>query len=168
MLFWTCTTASAGTVTVKLAELVPVPAGVVTLIGPLVAPLGTVAVIWVSEFTVNVAAVPLKATFVAPVNPEPLIATEVPTGPFVGENELIFGATVPVVTVKLVELAAVPPGVVTLIGPLVAPLGTVAVIWVFEFTVNAAVVPLKATFVAPVNPEPLIATDVPTCPLVGE
>ena len=32
-----------GVVTVKLLALTPVPAGVVTLIGPLVAPLGTVA-----------------------------------------------------------------------------------------------------------------------------
>ena len=31
-------------------------------------------------------------------------------------------------TVKLVALVAVPPGVVTVIAPLVAPLGTVAVI----------------------------------------
>jgi hypothetical protein len=40
-----------------------------------------------------------------------------------------------VVTVKLVELVAVPPPVETEIGPLVAPEGTVAVIWVLEFTV---------------------------------
>jgi len=33
-----------------------------------------------------------------------------------------------VVTVKLLVLVAVPPPVVTLIGPVVAPLGTVAVI----------------------------------------
>jgi hypothetical protein len=39
------------------------------------------------------------------------------------------------VTVKFVELEAVPPGVVTLIGPLVAPAGTVALIWVSESTV---------------------------------
>jgi hypothetical protein len=82
-------------VTLKLVELVAVPPGVVTLIGPLVAALGTVAVIWVSEFTVNCAAVPLKATFVAPVNPEPLIVTEVPTGPLVGENELILSTAMP-------------------------------------------------------------------------
>ena len=48
--------------TVKLDELVPVPLGVVTLIGPAVTPDGAVAVIWVGEFTVKVAAVPLKDT----------------------------------------------------------------------------------------------------------
>ena len=43
-LFCTCTTASPGEVTLKLVALVAVPPGVVTLIVPLVAPLGTVAV----------------------------------------------------------------------------------------------------------------------------
>jgi len=43
-------------VTVKLAVLVTVPSGVVTEIGPVVAPVGTVAVIWVLESTVNVMA----------------------------------------------------------------------------------------------------------------
>src|SRR5213594_103750 len=38
------------------------------------------------------------------------------------------------VTVKLLALVAVPPGVVTLIGPVVAPLGTVADIVVAELT----------------------------------
>src|SRR3982074_2764347 len=38
--------------TVKLLLLVAVPAGVVTLIGPLLAPAGTVALIWVAELTV--------------------------------------------------------------------------------------------------------------------
>ena len=73
----------------------------------------------------------------------------------------------PVVTVKSVELAPVPAEVVTLIGPVVAPLGTVAVICVLEFTVNDALVPLNATLVAPVKFEPLIVTCVPTGPLVG-
>ncbi|MBZ5544248.1 MAG: hypothetical protein LAO07_11310 [Acidobacteriia bacterium] len=151
--------------TVKLLELVAVPAGVVTLIGPVVAPLGTEAVIWVSEFTVNAADVPLKATEVAPVSADPEIVTLVPTDPLVGENELMLGGTV---TVKLLELVAVPLGVVTLIEPVVAPLGTDVAIWVSEFTVNCAGVPLKATLVAPVNPAPLIVTLVPTVPLVGE
>ena len=39
------------------------------------------------------------------------------------------------VTVKLAVPAAVPPGVVTLTVPLVAPVGTVAVMLVAEFTV---------------------------------
>ena len=49
-------------VTVKLFALEPVPAEVVTLILPVVAPPGTVVLIWVSETTIKVAGVPLKAT----------------------------------------------------------------------------------------------------------
>ena len=47
------------TFTVKLLELVPVPKGVITLIGPVVAPAGRVAVICVALFTVNIADCPL-------------------------------------------------------------------------------------------------------------
>ena len=52
----------------KLAALVAVPPGVVTAMGPVVAPAGTVAVIsdWLSTLKI-VAAMPLKVTSVAPV-----------------------------------------------------------------------------------------------------
>ena len=50
------------------------------------------------------------------------------------------------VTVKLVVLVAVPPGVVTAIVPVVAPEGTVAVILAALFTLKAAAVPWKATW----------------------
>src|SRR5439155_13323170 len=136
---------AGGVVTVKLLALVAVPPGVLTWIGPLVAPLGTVAVIWVLVFTVKLAAVPLKRTAVAPVKLVPVMVTEVPTGPLVGLKELMLGGAGGVVTVKLLALVAVPPGVLTWIGPLVAPLGTVAVIWVLVFTVKLAAVPLKRT-----------------------
>jgi hypothetical protein len=46
--FWTSEMAPPEAVTVKLSELVAVPPGVMTEIGPVVAPAGTVAVIWVS------------------------------------------------------------------------------------------------------------------------
>ena len=59
------------------------------------------------------------------------------------------------VTVKLLDEVAVPPGVVTAIGPVVAPLGTVAVICESDPTVNdPAWVPLKPTADAPVKPLP--------------
>jgi hypothetical protein len=116
-------------VTRKCFALVAVPVGVVMLIEPLVAPFGTTAVISEPEVAVKEAAVPLNVTAVAPVRFEPLIVTAVPGDPLAGENELSVGAkSVVLVTLKLAELVAVPPGVVTLIGPLVAPLGTVAVI----------------------------------------
>jgi hypothetical protein len=51
----------------------------------------------------------------------PLIVTTVPTGPLVGAKLEMAGATK-----KLVPLVAVPPDVVTLSGPVVAPAGTVA------------------------------------------
>src|SRR5438876_917467 len=109
-------------ITVKLLVLVAVPPGVVTLTGPVVAPLGTVAAIEVDEVTEKLTAlVPLNVTDVAPVKAVPLSVTLLPTGPLVGVKLAIVGALA--VTVKLLELVAVPPGVVTLSSPLVAPLG---------------------------------------------
>jgi hypothetical protein len=49
-------------VTVKLDELVTEPEPVETVIGPVLARFGTIAVIRVSELTVNDAALPLKVT----------------------------------------------------------------------------------------------------------
>ena len=70
------------------------------------------------------AAVPLNLTADAPVKFVPLIVTLVPVGPLAGVKLVIVGALA--VTVKLVALVAVPPGAVTLSGPVVAPAGTVA------------------------------------------
>jgi hypothetical protein len=157
--------AGAGGRTVKLAVLVAVPDGVVTARVPVVAAAGTVAVIWVSETTVYVAAVPLKATAVAPVRLVPVIVTVLPGAPLGGAKFVIAGAGGR--TVKLVPLVAVPPGVVTLIEPLAAPAGTVAVICVAESTVYVAAAPLNATAVAPVRFVPVIVTVLPAAPLVG-
>jgi hypothetical protein len=158
-------------VTVKFVELVAVPLGVVTEIGPVVAPEGTVALIRAAFCTVKVAETPLKRTAVAPVKFVPLTRTEVPTGPLVGLNDVIVGAPV-VVTVKFVELVAVPSGLVTAIGPVVAPAGTVVVIFCGLSIVNVADVPLKVTLVTlgslPLKFWPWIVTEVPTGPLVGE
>ena len=153
-------------VTRKFALLVAVPPGVVTLTRPVVAPEGTVAVILIDEFTAKLAATPLNVTNVAPLRLVPLITTEVPTGPEVGENELIVGCAL--LTWKLALLVAVPPGVVTVMRPVVAPDGTVVMILVGEVTVKAAATPLNVTDVAPVKFEPLISTEVPTGPEVGE
>ena len=71
-----------------------------------------------------VALVPLKRTAVTPVKLVPLIVTLVPAGPLVGLKFAIVGALAD--TVKLLVLVAVPPDVVTLSGPVVAPAGTVA------------------------------------------
>jgi hypothetical protein len=70
-------------------------------------------------------------------------------------------------TVKLLALAAVPLGVVTLSAPEVAPAGTVATITVSELTEKLAASELNATAVAPVKLAPLIVTLLPTSPLAG-
>ena len=61
---------------------------------------------------------PLNRTAVAPVKLVPLMVTLVPTGPLVGAKLVIVGKFT---TVKLVALVAVPPGVMTLTVPVVAP-----------------------------------------------
>src|SRR5439155_1723589 len=95
-------------VTVNEAVLAPVPDGVATAIGPVVAPVGTVAVIWVAELTANaVAAVPLKVTLVAPVKLVPLMVTGLPVGPEGRVNEEIVGAAAVVVTVNEAVLVPV-------------------------------------------------------------
>src|SRR5437667_3516634 len=119
----------------------------------------------VAELTAKLALVPLTRTAVAPVKAVPVIVTLVPTGPLAGVKLVIVGALA--VTVKLLLLVAVPPGVVTLSGPLVAPLGTVAAIEVEEFTVKLALAPLNVTPVATLKAVPLIVTLLPTGPLVG-
>ena len=79
----------------------------------------------VAEVTVKLEALtPLNVTAVAPVKFAPLIVTLVPTGPLVGVKLVIAGAVGAIV--KLPALVAVPPAVVTLSGPVVAPAGAVA------------------------------------------
>jgi hypothetical protein len=156
----------------KSVALVAVPPAVVTLTLPVVAVDGTVAVICVAELTVNVVAFTLLKLTELVVKPVPLkfvpvIVTTVPVGPNVGVNDVIVGRGA-TVTVKLVELTPVPLGVVTRIGPVEAPVGTVAVIDVDEFTVNVvAATLLNVTEVAPVKFAPVIVTTVPTGPVVG-
>ena len=71
------------------------------------------------------ALMPLNDTAVAPVKKSPVSVTTVPATPAAGEKEAMTGGGI---TVKLVAEVAVPVGVVRLIGPVVAPAGTVTVI----------------------------------------
>jgi len=80
----------------------------------------------VAEVTVKLAFTPLNVTAVAPVKFVPLIVTLVPTGPLVGVKLVIVVVAGELTTVNALALIAVPPGVVTLSGPVVAPAGTVA------------------------------------------
>ena len=150
--------------TVKVDALVAVPDGVVTEMVPVVALAGTVAVICVEEFTVYVAVVPLNFTDVAPVKLVPVMVTLAPTRPLVGVKLVMVGGRV---TVKFVALLAVPSVVVTDINPVVAPVGTGAVICVAETIVKLVAVLLNFTPVVGEKFVPLIVTTVPTAPLVG-
>jgi hypothetical protein len=156
-----------GPSTVKLPALSVVPPGVWTATCPVVAPAGTMAVICVpAPFTVNPAETPLNRTANVPVNLEPLMLTLWPTPPLVGLSPVMIGA--PIVTVKLALLCAAPFGVMTVMGPLTAPLGTVVRIWVpAAFVLNPAGIPLNLTDDAPTKPVPLMVTPVPVGPLVG-
>jgi hypothetical protein len=93
------------------------------------------------------------------------MVTDDPTTPLVGDMEVIVGVGGP--TVNEDPLVPVPPELVTVIAPVVAVAGTVAVICVAEFTVKEAVTPLNLTELAPVKFVPVRATAVPDEPLVG-
>jgi hypothetical protein len=155
-----------GALIAKLVADRTVPAGVVTLILPVVVPLATVAAICVELFTVKLAAaVELNFTAVAPVKFVPVIVTEIPATPLVGLKLVMVGASS---TVKFVADPAVPPGVITVIFPLAVPAATVAVIWVALSTEKlAAALPLNVTAVAPVRFAPVITTTAPDTPDAG-
>jgi len=114
-----------GGITEKLDALTATPPGVVTEIGPVVAAGGTVALINVIEGTVKTAGTALNFVEDAPARFTPLMETRSPTELEEGENDVIAGT--PGVTVKLVELVAVPAAATIWIVPVVAPIGTVAV-----------------------------------------
>lgn len=110
------------TVTVNETPLLDIPETVTTTL-PLEAPVGTGATIEVALQLVGVAPTPLKATVLDPcVRPKfaPVIVTDVPTAPEVGDRLVIDGATT---TVKLTPLLVLPL-TVTVTLPVVAPLGT--------------------------------------------
>ena len=65
-----------------------------TLIGPVVAPVGTIALIRVEVLTVKLALTPLNRTEVAPVKFVPLIFTLLPTEPLVGLKLVIVGVPI--------------------------------------------------------------------------
>lgn len=92
-------------------------------------------------------AVPLNFTCVAPLRAEPLMTTLAPTTPDVGVKLLTVGVTV---TVKVPGLVPVPAAVVTETLPVVAPLGTVAVIELsVQLLIAIARVPLNETLLEP-------------------
>ena len=79
--------------TVKCDALTATPFAVVTVIGPVPAPKGRVAVIWDSESTENEAGTPLNATEETPAKFNPVSVTVVSAGPKAGLKVLRVGAS---------------------------------------------------------------------------
>ena len=110
---------SGGKMTVKLLALVAVPPGVVTVMVPVVAVVGTAVVICVLEFTVKVALTPLNFTVEAELKFVPVIMTLVFVSPLVGLKLLMTG-TGQVDTVKLTERVVLPFPLVVLLKVIVS------------------------------------------------
>jgi len=156
---------------VKFTPLLAAPPTVTTTL-PVVAPLGTVALILVALQRVNVvAAIPLNFTVLVPwVDPKfvPVIVTTVPIVPEVGAKVVIVGVGG---TVKVTPLLATPPTVTTTV-PVAALEGTVAVMLVALQFVNTVAAPLpNVTVLVPwldPNPLPAMITLLPAAPDVGD
>jgi hypothetical protein len=153
--------------TVNASTLVAVPPGVVTEIWPVLAATGTTVWIVVSSPTVYGAVAPAKVTDEAFAKPVPVIVTRSPGLPLVGANDEIVGEGGGS-TVKSVALKAVPPPVLTEMGPVVADSGTVALIVVSFGIEKVADAPWKRTAYALVNPVPVIVTVRPARSAAGE
>lgn len=129
-------------VTTKLVLLVPVPASVVTEMGPVVDPTGTVTVKLVADAAEGVVAVtPLKLTVLLAATGSklvPAITTVVPMGPEVGVKDVMLGTDTtaqkvpegesptivhPLVVVKLVLAAAALVPYCRPVAPNVRPFG---------------------------------------------
>ena len=160
-----------GATTVKLDPLLAMPPTVTTTL-PVVAPVGTVATMDVAlQEVIDVAVVTLNLTVLVPwVDPKfvPVIVTEAPTAPDVGDKLVMLGVGT---TVKFTPLLSTPLACTTTL-PVVAPLGTMATIEVaVQLVIAVAVVPLNLTVPVPcVDPRfvPVIVTDVLTTPEVGD
>jgi len=133
--------------TVKLLPLLSTPLACTTTF-PVVAPEGTGTTMLVVLQLVGVPDVPLNLTVLLPcVAPKfvPVIVTEIPTAPDVGEMLVMLGAET---TVKLFPLLATPETVTTTF-PVVAPAGTVTTMLVALQLVAVALVPLNLTVLVP-------------------
>jgi len=161
-----------GVATTEYVSPLLAAAPTVTTTLPLVAPLGTGTRMLVADQLVGVAVVPLNFTVLVPwLAPKfaPLIVTEVPTGPLVGERLVRLGVAAEV-TVYNDPLLATPP-TVTSTFPVVAPVGTGTTMLLADQLAGVAVVPLNVTTLLPlVAPKfvPVIVTEVPTGPELGE
>ncbi len=142
----------------------------VTAICSEVAPGGTGATTEVALHELGVARVPLNATVLEPCDDPkfiPLIVTDAPTNPALGDTVLTTGVFK---TIKLVPLLDTPDTVTTTF-PLVAPLGTGPTIETEFQLAGVADEPLNVIVLDPgVDPKfaPVIVTDEPTTAELGE
>jgi hypothetical protein len=136
---------------------------------PLVAPLGTLAVILVFVQAEVVAACPLNVTVpVVVVKLFPAMVTELPGSALEGVKPLMVGAGG---TVKTTPGLATPPAATATTFPVVAPVGTVAVmLLVVQLVIDVAGVPLNFTAL-PVpwvlKFAPAIVIEEPIAPVLG-
>lgn len=157
----------AGT-TVKFTPLLSTPLACTTTV-PVVAPDGTGTAMLVALQLVGEAVVPWNFTVLVPcVDPKfnPVIVTAAPTAPVVIDRLVMLGAGT---TVKFTPLLAWLDTVTTTF-PVVAPVGTVAVMLDAPQLVVVAVVPLNLTVLVPlVDPklDPAITMEAPTAPVFG-
>jgi len=157
-----------GLVTVNATPLLNTPPTVTTTL-PVIAPLGTVAVMLVALHIVGVAETPLNVTVLDPwLVPKfaPAIVTEVPMAPEFGVTLEMLGG---MKTIKFTALLAKLP-TVTITLPVEAPAGTGTMMVVAAQFMGVAMVPLKVTVLLPwVEPKfrPEIVTVVPTAPEAG-
>jgi len=135
----------------KLSPLLALPP-TVTITFPVVAPLGTVVMMYPVVHQVGVACTPLNVTVLEPcVAPKslPLISTCVPASPEAGNKPVSAGGTGGVVvTVKTEALLAI-PATVTTTFPVFAPVGTRTDMEPELQLVGVATTPLKVTRLLP-------------------
>lgn len=122
----------------------------------------------------TVAAVPLNLTISADgvaLKFVPEITTVAPTGPADGEKlAIVGGGAIPTMKFELLVAVCVVP-TLTVIGPVVAVGGTMAVIEVAETLDAAAAMPLNRIMFRVLSAAkfvPVMVTDVPAGPYVGE
>src|SRR5579864_1127062 len=163
---------TGGMATVKLTPLLDTPPAAVTKTLPVLAPVGTTAVILVAlQFMMVVAWVLPNVTNPLPCDGpklEPAMTTDDPTAPAFGVRLLMLGAAV---TVKLTPELATPPAAVITTLPVVAPVGTVAVMLVaLQLVMVVAWVLPNVTNPLPCEGpkfDPAITIDEPTAPAFG-
>jgi hypothetical protein len=139
---------------------------------PEVAFAGTVAPICVLVALVTAACVVLKVTLSLARMSKfvPVMETAVPGVPMFGVKLIMEGTPEPAETVKFELLETEPAGVPTLMGPVVAPAGTVTTRRVADAETMLAVVPLNCTVfceAVALNAVPLMVTVAPAVPLCG-